>query len=921
MMVGTSNHVVDQGGTLSRIDRGTDAKVDRARTRASSDSPRTRYIRRLVVGNPRRSIVFLVLVMLLATVGVALAGPSGSIATGDESTSNTNGLTKFGPVSPDHGFPDWYRDKNGLELEPCMDARDPNCNAPPVPDPEQAPSFPDNFPDEFFYMLADANLTANGGNVVLAEYAVEGAFATAVQPGDQMVFGRTRYRIKGGVTGDTTYKITNPYGVDYVRTDPGATDLFVTEDVGITPGAFGEILAGQVGPFLKWTGADAPAGYVGDPGTLHAVTGSPFNTNFVKIEGPGIGGANNPNPCPGFDANTSPDCIYTDQFSLTGKLSTKGGVDVGRATYSRDADGSGTQLDVMAESKAAQDIVVQDPNVDRRFPVTALLDEGGNYFAHLDVQGDLPTTVDVVNRADVPKTVKHVKVTDHLTGTALYDTATHKLHVTAESSDKTATPVLKVPAYNNTALTTGAVDIDTQVPPNSVKVASSQGGTVDVPVKVQGPGMAPLALAANAGADQTVEQGVKVTLDGSGSAGNIDTMEWTGPDGIALTGATGDHPTFTAPSAPGDYTFTLKVTGVDGTPPGAATSTDTVVVHVNAVQNAVAKIAFANAATDPATPITVPQNTSVTLDGTASVGAAAFSWTRVSGPAVDLGTADQPKLTFTIPKTAQDLVLRLTVRNPGVAAADCTATTCSSVNVTLRPAGDTLAITKARFVTAGSRWVVDGTATATNANKVQVYSGLALDPARKIGTSDVLTDGTWSVDVRDSTVPVTTCQCVTVVSDRGGQVVGFQLEKPQNLPPTTVDPGTPPAPEATAAAAGLASRVPLLGVAGVTAGAPARLAVPATVSAAAVGTTGVPVTFTAPAGATLVRLRVLTAANKALFSTFKKVKGGTKVKIKVRSAKLRKQLRTGKRYVIEVRAGTARNHLGKATRKVVRIRA
>ena len=44
------------------------------------------------------------------------------------------------------------------------------------------------------------------------------------------------------------------------------------------------------------------------------------------------------------------------------------------------------------------------------------------------------------------------------------------------------------------------------------------------------------------------------------------------------------------------------------------------------------------------------------------------------------------------------------------------------------------------------------------------------------------------------------------------------------------------------------------------------------------------------------------------------------MKVKIRSAKLRKQLRSGKRYVIEVRAGTARNRLGKPTRKVLRIR-
>jgi hypothetical protein len=909
---------------LSRIDRGTDAKVDRARTRAQSVSPRTRYIRRLVAGNPRRSVPFLALGALLAVVGVAFAGPAGSIITGTDSTDNNNGLVKFGPVNPDYGFPDWYRDSNGVELELCIDARDPNCNAPPVPNPDAAPTFPDNFPDEAFYMLADNNMTANGGNVVLAEYAVEGAFgAGPVKQGDQMVFGRTRYRIRGGLQPDTQYKITNPYGVDYVRTDPGATDLFVTEDAGAAVGAFGAIFNGQVGPFLTWTGTDAPAGYIGDPAILHTVTGSPFDTNFVKIEGPGIGGANNPNPCPDLTPTTSPDCIYSDQFNITGKKSTRGGVEVARTAYSRAADGSGIQLDVMAESKAAQDIVVQDPNApaDRRFPITPLTNEGGRYFAHLDVQGTLPDTVDVVNRADVPPTVKHVPVIDHLTGTALYDTDTHKLHVTAESSDKTSAPVLKVKTFAGTPLVSGAVDIDTQVPADTVTVTSSQGGSVVVPVKVQGAGIPPLALSANAGADQTVEQGVDVTLDGSGSTGNIDSMKWTAPDGITLTDATSEHPTFTAPSTAGDYTFTLEVTGPDGTPPTTRTVSDTVTIHVNDVQTAAAKVAFANAVVDPATPITVPQNRALTLDGTQSVGAGAFSWTQVSGPAVDLGTADQGTLTFTFPTTTSDVVLRLTVRNPGVAAADCTATTCSSVDITLRPETDALAITKARFTANGSRWVVTGTATSTNNNNVQVYSGLSIDPSRKIGSSPVLADKTWSVDVRGSTIPVTTCQCVTVVSDRGGQISSFPLEKPQNLPPTTVPPTVPGAPTTVSvASAGPAARVPLLGVAGAAAAAPARVAAPAAVSAATFGAAGVPVTVAVPTGATLVRLRVLTTANKALFSTFKKVKGGTKVKVRVRSAKLRKRLRAGKRYVIEVRAGTARNHLGKATRKSIRVR-
>jgi hypothetical protein len=343
----------------------------------------------------------------------------------------------------------------------------------------------------------------------------------------------------------------------------------------------------------------------------------------------------------------------------------------------------------------------------------------------------------------------------------------------------------------------------------------------------------------------------------------------------------------------------------------------------------VARIAFGGnvVATGPtAGTLTVPQNLALTLDAGQSGGAAAFAGSQIGGPTVDLGATNQSKLTFTFPKTGTPIKLQVQVRQPDTAPDECDAEKCSTATITLNPERDDVQITTARFVTNSSRWRVDGTASSTNRNRVKVYSGLALDPARLIGTADVLADNTWSVDVRDSLIPVTTCQCVTVVSDRGGQVVNFPLEKPQNLPPTTEDPGTPPPPVTTAGAGGgptaLAAAVPLAGaplaalrVAG------ARFASPTTVTAASVATTGVPVTVAVPKGASIVRLRVLTTANKALFSTFKKVKGGTSVKLKVRSAKLRKQLRAGKRYVLEVRAGTARNHLGKATRKSIRIRA
>ena len=99
----------------------------------------------------------------------------------------------------------------------------------------------------------------------------------------------------------------------------------------------------------------------------------------------------------------------------------------------------------------------------------------------------------------------------------------------------------------------------------------------------------------------------------------------------------------------------------------------------------------------------------------------------------------------------------------------------------------------------------------------------------------------------------------------------------------------------------------------------ARVAAPATVPATAIATTGVPVTVSVPPGATLVRLRLLTTADRPLLSTFRAVRGGTKVKVRLRSTKLRRTVRAGRRYVLEVRAGTARNRLGTPTRKVIRV--
>jgi hypothetical protein len=86
-------------------------------------------------------------------------------------------------------------------------------------------------------------------------------------------------------------------------------------------------MTGRFGPFIEWTPPSAanpavpPAGFVGDAATPHTVVGSPLNTNFVRIEGPGINPApTTANSCPATVGGFATDCIQTDLFTVAGKF-------------------------------------------------------------------------------------------------------------------------------------------------------------------------------------------------------------------------------------------------------------------------------------------------------------------------------------------------------------------------------------------------------------------------------------------------------------------------------------------------------------------------------------------------------------------------------------------------------------------------
>src|SRR3954447_7933842 len=387
--VGKSNHVVDQGGTLSRIDRGTDAKVEGARTRASAIfSRRTSHFGRLLAGSSRRNIFVLTMLFVVCATAVAVAKPGGEVLT-QTPDQGSPGLEKVGPINPDTGFPDWYRDRKGKTLEPCLDPKDPMCVLGAIDDPNKPismtppPGSPagtkPNFPDEFFYQSASAGLSnvgqpddAGKAGKMTAVMSLEGAFANgAPKQGDQMVFGRIRMKVTSGLVSGETYKVVYPYGEQDIQVDAAEHGFFVTEDMGLTPGSFSDALNGRVAPFLHWTADSAlPAGYTGIPGTDHTIMGGVNDQNYVMLIGKDaaftapaagssavVGGAVTPADSAQCCGEVGPvdgaavDALYTSLFSLAGKESTRGGLDVTSATYTRDAAGA-TAFDVRADSKA-----------------------------------------------------------------------------------------------------------------------------------------------------------------------------------------------------------------------------------------------------------------------------------------------------------------------------------------------------------------------------------------------------------------------------------------------------------------------------------------------------------------------------------------------------------------------------------------
>ena len=174
----------------------------------------------------------------------------------------------------------------------------------------------------------------------------------------------------------------------------------------------------------------------------------------------------------------------------------------------------------------------------------------------------------------------------------------------------------------------------------TVNDGSLNSNTDQIIVTVKQVNAAPVA---RAGADQTVNEGASVTLDGSTSSdadGDAITYKWTPPTGITLSSTTVAKPTFTAPevSVNTPYIFSLVVN--DGKTNSAI---DQVLVTVNQVN----KAPVANAGSDASTPENKVYQLNGGLSSDPDNNSLTYYWTPPAGITLSSRTVSNP--TFTAP--------------------------------------------------------------------------------------------------------------------------------------------------------------------------------------------------------------------------------------------------------------------------------
>ncbi|MGN4051506.1 Ig-like domain-containing protein [Pseudomonas sp. SM4] len=694
-------------------------------------------------------------------------------------------------------FPMWYQDSNDLSMELCQSRAASSrvgVTTPPaymctlLPEPgifdDSLPMvFPDNWPPEAFWFLAETTIPNNGAGFGMDAYVagIEAAFASEnPADGDQQSFARIRIRVNVPVAG--TYVITHPYGVETVNvTTPGRRAINITKDIGIgAPGDFSGTLNGAIGPFLRsvngpYTEVNPDTGgvetFVGDPNLTEAVTGSPFNTNFVRIVGPSGAGT-----------------IQTTLFTVAGKVldsRQQTHVDIDRATYRRTSAGVRAEVFAKADSSSTlcfRETVALLPGPPPTPCQTSLTgDNTGLFFGQRLGNGTLPSVV-VVTATNPAGTTRPTSVSAKLTDvvkvqTARYSWANKTLLIEATSTDEVTIPDMVAQGYGRLSKTGTLQRItvaDLTQPPATVTVKSAAGGSDTEAVVVvgtapdTGENQAPIS---NADTGST-SFGVPITLslltndsdpDGDNPLGiTALTQPAAGQGTVALSGTAAV--VYTPPAvvnAPLTTTFTYKAQDAKGLA-SANPATVTITVAPNRSPTAVADSV---ATLGVAIPINVLAN-DTDPEGNVPLGVASLTQ-----PAAGRGTVstDGTVITYTPPATvttAFTTTFTYIARDSfGALSTPATVT----VQVSPRPAAETFAVTASTVqARSGGRfnWDFTGTSSVTTGNTITVQvttpTGLVT-----LGTTTVPVTGRWRLTLNNTTVVPSANPTATIRSSQG----------------------------------------------------------------------------------------------------------------------------------------------------------
>ncbi|WP_435652762.1 Ig-like domain-containing protein [Pseudomonas putida] len=694
------------------------------------------------------------------------------------------------------GYPMWYKDSLDQSLELCQSratsTRAPGAPGAPaymctlLPEPgvydDALPLvFPDNWPPEMFWFLAETSIPQVGNSGYELEVyvaGIEAAFA-AENPvdGDQQSFARIRIRASVPRTG--TYTITHPYGVETVNvTTAGRRAINITRDIGIgAPGNFQGALGGAIGPWLKgvggpYTEVNPDTGttetYIGDPNITEAVTGSPFNTNFVRIEGPA--GA-----------------IQTNTFTVSGKVldpRAQTPVTLERATYSR--NGSGTRVEVFAKAPSEASLCMRNglaligtPPSPCQFTLTS--DNNGLFFSQQFNQS-VPPEVVVVTASNAVGGTQPTALSSKLSdvvkvSTARYDWANKRLLIEASSSDEVAVPDLLAQGYGRLSKSGTLQSItvnDLAQPPATVTVKSARGGSDVEPVIVVGnapveaANQPPLAQADVGSTSVGVPITLNLLLNDSDPDGNVPltisdlTQPGTGLGGVVMNGTT--SVTYTPPTgATQPLVATFSYRAVDAKGLKSVPATVTINVAPNQAPTA-----------NPETVATlgVPLTINVLANDTDPEGNVPLSVTNITQPATGRGTVstDGTTVTYTPPATVTTAFTTTFTYQARDSLGGLSTPGTVTVNVSPRPAAETFAVTAAT-VTARSNnrynWDISGTSSVTTGNTVTVRVTTTTG-VQTLGTATVALTGRWRLAVSNSTTIIpTAAPTATITTSQG----------------------------------------------------------------------------------------------------------------------------------------------------------